>query len=40
MAVGSAVTGAIVTGFGVTLSAPYGGVFVFPLLAVQDNGSN
>ncbi|MBE4704272.1 fructose-specific PTS transporter subunit EIIC [Spiroplasma platyhelix] len=37
---GSAVTGAILTGFGVTLSAPHGGVFVFPLLGIQDNGSN
>lgn len=38
--IGSAVTGAIATGFGVTLSAPHGGVFVFPLLGIQDNGSN
>lgn len=38
--VGSAVTGAILTGFGVTLSAPHGGVFVFPLLGIQDNGTN
>ncbi|MGL5268296.1 MAG: fructose-specific PTS transporter subunit EIIC [Spiroplasma sp.] len=37
---GSAVTGAIISGFGVTLSAPHGGIFVFPLLGIQDNGSN
>lgn len=38
--VGGGVTGAILAGFGVTLSAPHGGVFVFPLLNIQDNGSN
>lgn len=38
--VGSGVTGAILAGFGITLSAPHGGVFVFPLLNIQDNGSN
>lgn len=37
---GSAITGGILTGFGVTLSAPHGGIFVFPLLGIQDNGSN
>ncbi len=37
---GSAITGAIVSGFGVTLAAPHGGVFVFPLLQIQDNGKN
>ncbi|WP_419335363.1 fructose-specific PTS transporter subunit EIIC [Spiroplasma endosymbiont of Sarcophaga variegata] len=37
--VGSAVSGAIVSGFGVTL-APHGGLFVFPLLQIQDNGKN
>lgn len=38
--VGSAVSGAIVSGFGVTLAAPHGGLFVFPLLQIQDNGKN
>lgn len=38
--VGSAVSGAIVSGFGVTLAAPHGGIFVFPLLQIQDNGKN
>ncbi len=38
--VGSAITGAIVSGFGVTLAAPHGGGFVFPLLQIQDNGKN
>ncbi|MFX4056951.1 MAG: fructose-specific PTS transporter subunit EIIC [Spiroplasma sp. hy2] len=38
--VGSAITGAIVSGFGVTLAAPHGGLFVFPLLQIQDNGKN
>ncbi|PQP78357.1 PTS fructose transporter subunit IIABC [Spiroplasma sp. ChiS] len=37
---GSAITGAIVSGFGVTLAAPHGGIFVFPLLQIQDNGKN
>lgn len=38
--VGSALTGAIVSAFGITLAAPHGGIFVFPLLRIQDNGSN
>ncbi|MDQ7982892.1 MAG: fructose-specific PTS transporter subunit EIIC [Spiroplasma sp.] len=38
--IGSGVTGAIMTGFGVTLSAPHGGIFVFPLMGIQDNGTN
>ncbi|WP_338991638.1 fructose-specific PTS transporter subunit EIIC [Spiroplasma endosymbiont of Seladonia tumulorum] len=37
---GSTITSAIVSGFGVTLAAPHGGVFVFPLLQIQDNGKN
>lgn len=38
--IGSGITGAIVAGFGVTLSAPHGGIFVFPLIRIQDNGTN
>ncbi len=38
--VGSAVSGAIVSGFGVTLAAPHGGIFVFPLIQIQNNGKN
>ncbi|WP_338954975.1 fructose-specific PTS transporter subunit EIIC [Spiroplasma endosymbiont of Polydrusus cervinus] len=37
---GSAITGVIMSGFGVTLVVPHGGIFVFPLLQIQDNGKN
>lgn len=38
--IGSSITGGIVSSFGVTLAAPHGGIFVFPLLQIQDNGKN